>query len=131
MLENLTIVAKASAMARHAAARHKLLAENVANADTPGFRARDLRPFAEMVNAAEVKEGFRLRATRPGHRLGPLDGQPFRPILSATPPSPNGNSVDLADQSRRAAENQGQHALALAIYAKAADLWRIGLGRNR
>jgi len=128
MLENLTVFKLASAMARHATARHAVIAENVANADTPAYRARDLDRFSTLVN-----ETFRPRATRAGH-LG------TSPLLdAATPPAreiaypagPNGNSVSLADQGRRAVEATGQHRLAMTVYAKAADILRIGLGRNR
>ncbi len=133
MLEKLSVVAKASAMARHAAARHRLVAENVANADTPGYRARDLRPFGEMVNATEVNDPFTPRATREGHLLGRAAEATarFRPEEIAAPPAPNGNSVNLEEQTVRSVEIQGDHALALAVYRKAADIWRIGLGRNR
>ncbi|MEM1343072.1 MAG: FlgB family protein [Pseudomonadota bacterium] len=128
MLDNLTVLKMASAMARHAAARHSVLAQNVANADTPGYRARDVAAFAAL-----VKESFTTRATRPGHFA---DGLPSRagtpePVEIAYPDSPNGNSVSLEDQSVRAVEAQGQHAMAMAIYAKSVDLMRMGLGRNR
>ena len=46
------------AAARHATARHRVIAENVANADTPGYRARDLKDFSAI-----VKESFNARAT--------------------------------------------------------------------
>ena len=35
----------ASAMASHASARQSVVANNIANADTPGFKARDTQPF--------------------------------------------------------------------------------------
>lgn len=128
MLEKLTVLTMASAMARHAAARHRVIAENVANADTPGYRARDLKPFAEMVN-----EAFTPRATRPGH-LGARDALGRLRLVAGTveaPVSPNGNGVSLEEQSLRAVETQSAHDLAMAVYRKSVDLLRIGLGRNR
>lgn len=128
MLEKLTVISMASAMARHAAARHNVLAQNVANADTPGYRARDVQDFK-----ATVKDPFTLRTTRPGHLSDGLAGAPgnprvFEPVL---PASPNGNTVSLEDQSLRAAATTSQHSLALAVYRKSVDIFRIGLGRNR
>jgi flagellar basal-body rod protein FlgB len=126
MLENLTLLDLASAMARHATARHWVIAENVANADTPGYRARDVKDFQAI-----VKESFTPRATRPGH-LGSGGGDTAsRTFELALPPSPNGNSVNIEDQAVRAVEAQGQHALALTVYAKAIDILRLGLGRAR
>jgi len=125
-MENLTIAKLASAMARHAAARHRVLAENVANADTPGFRSRDVEPFSTLVN-----DRFRPRLTRPGH-LGPREAVLGVARLVEDPGgAPNGNSVNLEREATRAVETQGAHGLALAVYAKTADILRLGLGRNR
>lgn len=126
MLENLTLLDLASEMARHATARHRVIAENVANADTPGYRARDVKDFQ-----ASVKESFTARATRPGHLALDVSNTASRTFELALQPSPNGNSVNIEDQAVRAVEAQGQHALALAVYTKAVDILRLGLGRAR
>ncbi|GMG83628.1 FlgB family protein [Paralimibaculum aggregatum] len=133
MLEKISVLAKASDMARHASARHRVIAENVANADTPGYRARDLRPFSELVNAGGVNEAFTPRATRPEHLLGQAPGRPaaFEPVVRADRAAPNGNSVSLETESIMAVETQGDHSLALGVYSKAVDILRIGLGRSR
>ncbi len=126
MLENLTLLDLASGLARHATARHRVIAENVANADTPGYRARDVKEFQAI-----VKESFAARATRPGH--AGFGARPFAPQIFelALPPSPNGNTVNIEDQAVRAVQAQGQHSLAVAVYAKAIDILRLGLGRRR
>lgn len=124
MLENLTLIDLASNVARHATTRHQVIAENVANADTPGYRARDIRDFQTT-----VKEVFMSRATRPGHAGAGRDDHAPRAYELPLPPAPNGNSVNLEDQAVRAVEAQSQHALALAVYAKAVDILRLGLGR--
>ena len=133
MLEKIAVLAKASDMVRHASARHRVIAENVANADTPGYRARDLRPFSEVVNAGGVNETFTPRATRAGHLLGQASGQPagFEPVLRSDRAAPNGNSVNLETEALMAVETQSSHALALGVYSKAVDILRIGLGRSR
>lgn len=127
MLEDLTVTQLASAMARHAAARHRVVAENIANADTPGYRSRDIQPFSEMVNA-----GLTLARTRPGH----LDAEGQRPgdLLpreTDDPAAPNGNSVAVEEEALRATETVAQHRLALAVYGKVVDLMQLGLGRQR
>lgn len=131
MLENLALIDLASAMARHATVRHRLLAENVANADTPGFRARDVEDFQSFVNETFPGAAFAAKATRPGHvgaASGPADPPSFELDL---PGSPDGNTVNIEDQAVRAVQVQGDHALALSIYAKALDILRLGLGRAR
>jgi flagellar basal-body rod protein FlgB len=126
MLENLTLLDLASKVARHATVRHQVIAENVANADTPGYRARDLKDFTTL-----VKEAFTARATRFGHAGAARGDHEPRAYQLPLPPSPNGNSVNLEDQAVRAVEAHSQHALALAVYAKAVDILRLGLGRVR
>ena len=130
MFEELSLVRLASAMARHATARHSVIAENVANADTPGFRARDVKGFYETVN-----EPFTANATRPGHvSFVPANGGGFRIDLIEDPSSEasaNGNSVSLETEVLKSVEAQGQHALATTIYGKVHDLMRLGLGRGR
>lgn len=124
-MENLSLFELASALARHAGRRHRVIAENVANADTPGYRAREVEDFR-----ATVKEAFTARATRPGHAGGEPPRAP-RTFALDLPPEPNGNTVSIEDQAVRATQAQGQHAMALAVYAKAVDIFRLGLGRAR
>ena len=130
MMEELEIIRMASAMARHAGARHRVIAENVANADTPGFVARDVKPFTYFVN-----EELKPRATREGH-IGA--GGPFRnashPGLvmdAAVQETKNGNSVSLEQEMVKAVESQGQHRFAITIMQKSHQLLRLGLGRVR
>lgn len=127
-MENLTVFELASAMARHATVRHRVISENVAHADTPGYRARDTQDFSAVVN-----DGFFQRTTRPGHIVSTGLVRASDPEVRevAFPASPDGNSVSLADQSRRAVEATGQHRLAMTVFSKAADILRMGLGPNR
>ena len=48
---NLSILNLASALAAHASARQDVIAENVAHADTPGYRARDIADFASILGS--------------------------------------------------------------------------------
>ena len=61
---SLNVLRLASALAAHATARQQVLAENVAHADTPGYRARDIADFASILDNAPA---FAARTTRPGH----------------------------------------------------------------
>lgn len=126
MVENLSLFDLASALARHATWRHRVIAENVANADTPGYRARDVEDFRAI-----VKEAFTATATRAAHHHAAGPAAKPRTFELSLPAEPNGNTVSVEDQALRAAEAQGQHALALAVYAKVVDIYRLGLGRVR
>jgi flagellar basal-body rod protein FlgB len=119
----------ASALATHAGARQRLLSENVAHADTPGYRARDLAPFAEAVEAAPA---FAAKRTRPGHIGFGAEPHGFAPQETAAfgAATPNGNSVSLEDQMMRAAEVRQQHEMALGVYAKSLAVLRATLSQR-
>ncbi|MEL6767246.1 MAG: flagellar basal body rod protein FlgB [Pseudomonadota bacterium] len=140
MLTNLPIFDQAAGMARFAAARQRVVAENLAHADNPGYRARDLPPFGEFVRRQQFGGAPSLpveapRATRPGHArqlddAGQARGLPAPRDLD-TPLSPNGNNVVIEQQTLLGAEAAGQHRLAMSVYAKGLDLMKLGLGRLR
>ena len=77
MFEKLELTRMAQALAAQSGARMAVIAENVANADTPGYKARDMPAFAEVYEA----EGLEMRATRPGHLSAP--SQAAMPVASA------------------------------------------------
>jgi flagellar basal-body rod protein FlgB len=125
MLENrVTVLNMARAMAAHAAARQSQIAQNVANADTPGYRPRDLPSFAETLRSMDRPA---LRQTRPGH-LAPREG-PFAVEAIFVPgvTSPNGNGVSIEREMMRAAEVRQAHDLALAIRSTLSGAIRMAL----
>ena len=125
-MNDLAILKMADALARHSSARHSLVSRNIANADTPGFRARDLTPFTEIM--AQASEG--PRATRPSHlhnaQTRALEAR-FDSAIGAD--SPNGNNVALDDQTARATKAMGDHNRAVTVYGKTLDILRTALGR--
>lgn len=126
MSGDLNILSMASAMARHAAHRHEILAQNIANADTSGYRAKDLEPFAEAYGRSAASLSVHELAEQPDA------GDDWRVIVSSAPgsQSPNGNSVSLEDQMMRSVEAQGAHDAATAIYKKTLEILRLSLGRG-
>ena len=111
--------------ARHAAARQGVISTNIAQADTPGYRAKDLPEFGEMMR------GFApLRATRAQHLNA--DGQvsaQARPERSPATQKPNGNTVSLEHQMMQAARARLDHETALSVYSSARNILRASLGR--
>ncbi|PKP69753.1 MAG: hypothetical protein CVT82_09280 [Alphaproteobacteria bacterium HGW-Alphaproteobacteria-4] len=128
MFEKVAILQIAQAMASHAAQRQGAISQNIANADTPGYAARDIAPFAEAYAAAT---GAAMRATRPEHLASAGAARAAVSLRSeAGTPSPNGNSVSLEGEMVKAVEVKRQHDLALAIYKTSLGVLRSGLGRR-
>jgi flagellar basal-body rod protein FlgB len=126
MLETLDVVRMARALAAHSGARLGVAAANVANADTPGYRARDLPSFAEVYEA-----GGTMRATREGH-IGTGGTATLTPVeLSpAHREAPNGNTVSLEAEMVRMAEIRQAHDMALAVQRSVSGITRTALGRG-
>ena len=108
--------------------RQKVLAENVSNADSPGFRPSDLKPPA----IGQVQGGVALARTSAGH-IGPsgqrngFDGTKA-PRFEVTP---NGNAVNLEDEMLKVAQNQSDYQLAASLYSKGLGLMKIAIGKGR
>lgn len=128
MFEKLELTRMAQAMASNAGARLGIIAQNVANADTPGYKAMDLPDFADSYRSAG---GPGLRTSRPGH-LGSVDDQPDpQARRSRGAGGPNGNSVSLELEMVKAASVRQDHEMALAVYRNTSDIIRASLGRSR
>lgn len=128
MFDSPEVLRMAAAASANAAARLGAIAENVANADTPGYRARDIASFRETYRQAEA---LTLAATRPGH----LSAPPALAHLEARERadghmSPNGNNVSLEGEMMAAALVRKDHDLALTVYKSALTLLRASLGRR-
>ena len=126
MFEKLEVTRMAQAMASHAGARMGAIAGNIANADTPGYKARDVPDFAASYAAGDAG----MRSTRTGH-LGAQDAQTAQPVIQRGASSPDGNSVSLEREMVKAAEVRSEHDMALAIYRNASTIIKTALGRGR
>lgn len=128
MFERIELMNMARAMTGYAAKRQMVVARNVANADTPGYGARDLEPFEDSYRNLPAQD---MRRTRNGHIDATVWTADRRRELSVDgPASPNGNNVSLEEEMLRAAETKKQHELSLSIYQSALDLMRTSLGRS-
>lgn len=127
MFKSLEIFQVSQAMAIHAARRQSLVAQNMANADTPGYVPRDLPDFANVV--ASDKGADTMRRSRPGHLEAGAHPDTARPVSDNRQTAPNGNAVSLEDEMMKAVDIKLQHDRALAIYRSSLDVLRVSLGR--
>ena len=127
MFNNLDVFQTSFAMARHAGERQAVTAANLANADTPNYRARTLGSFTDSYRRAA--DGA-MRTTREGHLgIGGATGNSTARFSDAET-SPNGNSVSLEQEMVNAVEIQREHSRALAIYKHSLDVLRTTIGRR-
>lgn len=111
--------------------RQKLVAENLANASTPGYRPRDLDTKAferAMESQARVTSGGRLAMARTneGHmpQLGGVNAQPRTEKINDAETTIDGNAVVIEEQMLKAAETRMAFETSLAMYQKGLQLMR-------
>jgi flagellar basal-body rod protein FlgB len=111
----------------HLGARQKLIAENVANADTAGFTPRDLKPFTPG-NLGRTATGGAVGAVRTHVRhigTDPVRPSPFKAVR--TPGSEttlDGNSVVLEEEMIKMQESRADYDAAISFYQKSMGLLR-------
>ncbi len=113
--------------------RQKVLAQNVANADTPNYQAKDLAPldFGAMARAAGNK--LNLNTTSGGHiRSGmPKAGSAKVFETKASLTSPSGNGVILEEELMKVSETQADYELMTRLYRKHVGMLRSAIGGRR
>lgn len=114
--------------------RQKVLAANIANADTPGYRPRDLRPqsFESLVDAARSR--IVPAITDPQHLRGAAtaDGAPRASEQRQTfETAPAGNAVVIEEQMAKVNETTLSHRLTSELYRKHIGLLKLAIGRGR
>ncbi len=113
--------------------RQDLLSQNVANADTPGYVARDLKPqdFDRMVRAGQMAGAGRLATTDPRHIAISAGGASFDE--EKTPGQAyarNGTGVSLEEEMIKVSDTQAQFQAAANLYSKAMTLMRTAIGHS-
>lgn len=127
MYYSLELFQTATAMARHAGSRQAIVARNIANADTPGYRAQGLAPFQDIYDARRPAQ---MRATRPGHITASPAAHAAIARETGAEPAPNGNTVSLEDELLNSVAVSREHSRALAIYRHTMTVLRSSLGRS-
>jgi flagellar basal-body rod protein FlgB len=111
--------------------RQEVLSQNVANADTPGYQARDLQPLA--FGDALQQAALRPAVTHAGHLLGKTADPAPAKVKTITPweVSPDGNGVVLEQQMTQLAETQADYQMATELYRKQIAMLKTAIGSNR
>ena len=106
------------------ASRQSVLAQNIANADTSGYRAKDVAPFAALLTAP----GLGLAATTAGHFAGSASTAP-KITVTRGEHAPDGNTVALDKELGKVADTDMAHEVAVGLEKKYLGMFRTTLGR--
>lgn len=113
--------------------RTEVISQNVANADTPGYGARDLKPvsFAEIVRKQLRTEEMAPVRTDERHLVSL---KPVMPFQSEAAPDRyesalDGNDVSIEQQLTKLGETHMDYQMTLNLYKKQMDMFRTALTR--
>ena len=119
--DNLSFFNLASDRLSWLGSRQQVTSENIANADTPGYRARDVDAFEDLLKRSAPLRG--LETTNGKHiSSGDVGGVRVREDRVPWEESIDGNSVVLEQQVMRASETADSYRLAADLYRKGHDL---------
>ena len=116
--------------------RQRVLAENVANANTPNFKPRDLaeQNFRDLLAGGTGGGGGMKRLAMAGTDSGHIAGRPAPAAGTVqgkpTDVSPSGNAVNLEEELMKVAETQASYTLMTNLYRKQISMLRTAIGRH-
>lgn len=108
--------------------RQTVLAQNVANADTPDYTAQDLREptFGAVLKGAAGP--LTLVTTEPGHLKPQESDGGFERVSTGGERALNGNNVSLAEQMMKVSDTSADYALTANLYRAQLGLIKTVLG---
>jgi flagellar basal-body rod protein FlgB len=123
---------------RHLSRRQAVIAQNIANADTPGYRAREVAApsFSQTLaqrsgkagNVATPRIEMPSAFSHMGSRAG---GQGTFENRNSVETKPNGNTVSLESELAKQADIQLDYSTITNLYRKQMGLIRLALGKSR
>lgn len=117
-------------------ARQNVLSQNVANADSPGYSAVDLKPidFEKVLQQSTTPAAFQggLVVTDPHHITAtPSSSSGFQSESSGDGNiDQTGNTVSTEEEMMKVADTQAQYQAATDIYAKAISMMRTAIDKG-
>lgn len=118
--------------------RQKVLAQNIANANTPGYVPRDLKKisFKAQLDQTNSSTSLSMLVTDSRHLTG--SGSTSGNNLNVevqdakfSMDSPDGNAVKLEDELIKMSDTQMQFGMATSLYRKHVSMLKTALGRTR
>ncbi|PIR32101.1 MAG: flagellar basal body rod protein FlgB [Alphaproteobacteria bacterium CG11_big_fil_rev_8_21_14_0_20_44_7] len=110
--------------------RQELLAQNVANANTPGYDRKDLKPLNFREVYKSVDRSVVVNQTKPNHIAGNSgSGTNFASANSnAFEVTPTGNKVSLEQEIMEVTKNSLEYQKTTNLYRKMMQLFKTAIG---
>ena len=109
--------------------RQRLLAENVSNSDTQGYRPRDLAPL-QFDRTMPTLTSIGLDRTDAGHIASSNASSSQASRLGGHDVRPTGIAVNLEDEMIKVAANQMDYQAAISLYSRSMGLLKTAIGKK-
>ena len=134
MFDDIPIIAATTSRMNWLANRQQILAQNIANVDTPYYKAQDLDPeaFKRFIYGGAPKR-VNLAVTHPSHSTSlrgttthfPMEQKSFYEATLSE------NTVNLEENLIKMNQNANEYSLASNVYGKMHGLINIAIGKGR
>jgi flagellar basal-body rod protein FlgB len=134
MLEGINLLQLSSERMRYLGQRQTLINQNIANADTPGYQAKDLTPFASsnaLAQTGSTAAPIAMTATNPAHMGFGLSGTTIAHMNrhgANYDEKPDSNTVSVEEQLVKANDVSNGYDLATTAYRKTVSLLKASIG---
>ena len=135
-LSNIPLLSALTKKMNWLTARQKVVSENVGNADTPNFKASDLRPLDFRKELASVTHSAAPKlapvTTDPRHLVGTEQAAKMEPqvVQNTSDREINGNTVSLEDEMMKVQQTASDYQLMTNLYKKQVGLIKTAIGRT-
>ncbi len=137
MTQDIALFKAISAKMGYLDTRQKVLAQNIANSDTPNYRAKDVSEVDFDTLLKDITSGDRLKVhletTQSGHMPDPNEidkGKEMKRKVTYEV-APAGNAVILEEEIIKASENTMDYNMMTNLYSKHISMMRTALGRGQ
>ena len=133
--QNLGLFQALNAKMNYLDQRQKVLAQNIANANTPNYKPKDLTKvdFGAVLKGVTSDNSIRPETTNAMHMPSPtgIDDANSRKMKKTYDVAPTGNAVILEEQMVNTSQTMTDFNLMTSLYQKNINMIRISLGVGR
>lgn len=132
MIEDLTLFAMGQRSLDYLSRREAVLSENVANANSPHYKVKDLAPISFKDLMAPQGEPVRATVTNAMHVSPEVEPVRFETVNEHNPleSKPDGNQVQVEDQMQKIGTVKGSYDLAVNLMMKHIAMLKTALDTN-
>lgn len=132
--ENLGLFQAMSSKMQFLEQRHRIISQNVANSDTPGYAPQDLKPvdFGAAMTKVVKSNAVSPARTQAGHMTpnGDIDNPRSGKQRQVYEVAPAGNAVILEEQMLKSSETKMDYSLMTTLYQKNVAMLRAAMGKG-